>query len=248
MDGVLLYGGNMRKIFITAAIMLCLLTGCSSRNAEVVLTDVALEEAADRTDGSGKEISEEPGDSALVENPEDLPGPEEEKSPAEPEKIAVFICGAVNLPGVYELPETSRINDAIEAAGGFSKDADRTYINLAARITDGMKLKVPTLDEALLLSDGGNSDESGFSSFDKGLTGGADSSFNGAEASGAGLVNINTATAEQLKTLPGVGDGIAGRIIKYREENGAFKTKEDIMKVSGIKDKLFSRIKDTITV
>ena len=63
-----------------------------------------------------------------------------------------------------------------------------------------------------------------------------------------GLININTASKEQLVTLPGIGDGIAGKIIKYREENGSFKSIEDIMKVSGIKDKLFSKIKDHITV
>ena len=239
----------MRRILIAAAFMLCLLTGCASRNTEVVLTDVALEEAADsRFDQSGKEISQETTDSAGDEISEEKKNSGEDNTSKEPEQIAVFICGAVNSPGVYELPDTSRINDAVEAAGGFTQDADRTYINLAARLTDGMKLKVPTKEEVTLLAERGDCEESGFSSFDEGMTGSGDSSFTGTDESGAGLVNINTASADQLKTLPGVGDGIAARIIKYREENGAFKTKEDIMKVSGIKDKLFSKIKDTITV
>ena len=68
------------------------------------------------------------------------------------------------------------------------------------------------------------------------------------ESIAKGAVNINTASAEQLKTLPGIGDAVAGKIVKYREENGAFKAKEDIMNVSGIKEKLFSKIKDQITV
>ena len=125
----------------------------------------------------------------------------------------------------------------MEAAGGFSDEADTEYVNLAARLQDGVKLQIPTVDETSgVVADKVNS-------FDPG-TGETN---NNSDNSG-GLININTADKESLKTLPGIGDGIAGRIIEYREKNGSFRNIEDIMNVTGIKDKLFSKFKDRITV
>ncbi len=278
MDGVLCFGGNMRKKIIIMACLMALLTGCASKNSEIVLEGVAsgtasegtTEEAgaggnAATTDLAGTDeqiVLDGSGTSADVGNSgKEMPVPEQQ--------IAVFICGAVRKPGVYELAEESRIIDAVEAAGGFSEEADDSFINLAAKLTDGMKLKVPTKSEVEELTTraesvceglAGHGTDTGNDSIDSseyvslGITSidiSAESDPNGASAGNAdsnGLVNINTASAEQLKNLPGIGDGIAGKIIKYREENGAFKTKEDIMKVSGIKEKLFSKIKDSITV
>ena len=152
--------------------------------------------------------------------------------------IVVYICGAVISPGVYELPSGCRVNDAVVAAGGFSDEADRNYINLAATVSDGVKIMIPTRDE--VAGSGGYLPETDF---------GVDSGVAVSEkSSDKGLININTATAEELKSLPGIGDSVSGKILDYRQKNGNFKCIEDIMKVSGIKEKLFSKIKDKITV
>ncbi len=216
----------MRKLLPISALMLMFLTGCTSANKEIILSDNTANntleaEAFSSQEDSGKE----------TETPETL-----DNEP--PENVVVYVCGAVVNPGVYELSEGSRIDDAVTAAGGFSEDADRTYVNLAARLSDGSKLQIPTLSET--------SDETlakEINSFDAEDNG----SKSGASDEG-GLININTASQTELATLPGIGEGIAGKIIKYRDENGSFKSIEDIMKVSGIKDKLFSKIKDQITV
>ncbi len=143
--------------------------------------------------------------------------------------MVIYICGAVASPGVYELPLGSRVNDAVIAAGGFSAEADHNYVNLAEPISDGIKIQIPTVQEVSTMQPviSGN-----FSNSDL----------------GSGLININRASKEDLKTIPGIGDGIATKIVDYRTQNGNFSTIEDIMKVSGIKEKLFSKIKDYITV
>ena len=147
----------------------------------------------------------------------------------EQENIVVYVCGAVVCPGVYELPPASRADDAVKAAGGFVDGADDTYINLAAIVEDGTKLMIPTKDEVKngLVAENTDSTDSFGSN---------------------GLININKATKEELKTIPGIGEKVAGKIVDYREQNGNFACIEDIMKVSGIKDKLFSKIKEYITV
>lgn len=216
----------MRKLLPISALMLMFLTGCTSANKEIILSDNTANntleaEAFSSQEDSGKE----------TETPETL-----DNEP--PENVVVYVCGAVVNPGVYELSEGSRIDDAITAAGGFSEDADRTYVNLAARLSDGSKLQIPTISET---SDEALAKE--IESFDTG-----DNGYKSGASDGSGLININTASQTELATLPGIGEGIAGKIIKYRDENGSFKSIEDIMKVSGIKDKLFSKIKDQITV
>lgn len=143
--------------------------------------------------------------------------------------MVIYICGAVVSPGVYELPLGSRVNDAVIAAGGFSAEADHNYVNLAEPISDGIKIQIPTVQEVSTMQPviSGNFSNSDLES---------------------GLININRASKEDLKTIPGIGDGIATKIVDYRTQNGNFSTIEDIMKVSGIKEKLFSKIKDYITV
>ncbi len=211
----------MRKVIPLSALLLMLLTGCTSANSEIILSDNAAMEACEDIE------------------PTETDDPAEEAKETESiEVVVVYVCGAVQTPGVYELPGGSRIDDAVRAAGGFSEEADRTYVNLAAKVNDGFKLQIPTLQETADAALARNID-----SFD-----GDRNTPNVAGSDGNRLVNINTASKDQLVTLPGIGDGIAGKIIKYRDENGSFKSIEDIMKVSGIKDKLFSKIKDHITV
>jgi len=168
----------------------------------------------------------------------------------------VHICGAVNLPGVYTLKAGSRIYQAVEEAGGFSGDADEEYLNLADLVADGMKIYVPTEAEVIEAEGTGGSEGAGkgtvTGSGGVGIIQGAASGGIREKADGNvpsdSLVNINTAGEELLCTLPGIGSSKAKSIIAYREKNGAFQKTEDIMNVEGIKNGLFQKIKDNITV
>lgn len=142
------------------------------------------------------------------------------------EKICVHVTGYVVNPGVYYVPEGSRVFEVIELAGGFLDTADKDYLNQAAILNDGQKLHIYSKEEA--------------------ATANQSISDSGAEQNPNKLVNINTATKEELMTLPGIGESKAESIIAYRQENGGFKTIEDIMKISGIKDAAFSKIKNYI--
>lgn len=137
--------------------------------------------------------------------------------------VWVYVCGEVKDPGVYYLEESSRILDAIEMAGGMTEDADRVHLNLASPIEDGQQIYVPNVSE--------NSENQLAAYTDE----------------GSGLIDLNTASLEELKTLPGIGDSKASAIIEYRK-NTPFETIEDIMNVSGIKENSFQKIKDMIKV
>ncbi len=140
--------------------------------------------------------------------------------------LVVHLCGAVNEPGVYELDIDSRIIDGINKAGGFSEDASRDSLNLAMELKDGSRIYVPTIEEAVAYE--------------------ADSCENASDA--GGKININTADADKLTTLKGVGLTRAQSIIAYRDEHGGFGSIEEIMNVSGIGKASFEKIKDEITV
>ena len=174
-----------------------------------------------------------------------------ELSDAPAEKAAtlvVHICGAVAAPGVYELPAGSRIIDAVEAGGGFLPEADEACCNLAEAIEDGCQIYIMTKTESC--ADGQTEKKAGIqTSPDGGLqTTDRNVRSNSAPALDSGLVNLNTADAAALMTLPGIGESRAKAIISYREQHGAFVKIEDIMKISGIKQAAFSKIKDKITV
>lgn len=141
--------------------------------------------------------------------------------------IQVYVCGAVVHPGVYELPKGARVKQAIDAAGGLTEDADLLLVNQARVVEDGEQIRLYTKDEA--------------TNVEVQIEG---SSMTSAEAK----VNINAADADLLMTLPGIGEAKATAIIEYRESNGDFKTIEDIMNIPGIKNAVFSKIKDKITV
>jgi len=142
----------------------------------------------------------------------------------------VYICGAVEQPGVYALVEGSRIFEVIAAAGGLTEEADDTFVNQAEIITDGMMVRVYTREEVCSLSE-----------YDRG---GAD--FNG--QSQDNRIDINSATIAELMTLPGIGRTKAEAIVSYREEHGSFLRIEDLMKVPGIKEGTFLQMKDEIKV
>lgn len=154
----------------------------------------------------------------------------------------VHICGAVKAPGVYELPQGSRIYQAVDMAGGFLPEADQGFLNLAQPVADGMKITVLTGQEAQTASD-----DQGIS-FPGNVPGFSGSGNTAQETAEKKKVNINTASKEELMTLRGIGASRAEDIIAYREKHGSFQNIEDIMKVSGIKDAAFEKIKEDITV
>lgn len=206
----------MKKIHIYFfAVFICTaltMTGCSDK--AVTLSDI--------TEGEVHEDSAvEEAYNAEAENAE---ADAEEPSPA---VIKVYICGCVVNPGVYELPEGSRICDGLDAAGGFSEGADESRINLACYLRDGDMVCFPRIGEEMPEGAAGVTDPGNTSN---------------------GLVNINLANAEQLCTLPGIGASKAASVIKYREENGAFTDTSQIMNVSGIGENLYNNIKDLICV
>jgi competence protein ComEA len=144
--------------------------------------------------------------------------------------IYVYVCGAVASPGVYELDKGSRLYEAVDMAGGMNDDADKTYLNMARELIDGEQVVVYTESEVESLKEQAVVEHMA------------------ALEEKSGLVNINTAGVDELVTLSGIGQSRAMAIIDYRERNGAFSSIDDIKNVDGIKDGLFSKIKDKITV
>ena len=167
-----------------------------------------------------------------------------EKAPT----LVVHICGAVSTPGVYELPAGSRIIDAVEAGGGFLPEADEACCNLAEAIEDGCQIYIMTKTESC--ADGQTEKKAGIQTSPDSEMQTTDRNVrsNSTPALDSGLVNLNTADVAALMTLPGIGESRAKAIISYREQHGAFVKIADIMKISGIKEAAFSKIKDKITV
>jgi competence protein ComEA len=151
--------------------------------------------------------------------------------------IAVHVIGAVPRPGLYEFSEGARVQDAIDAAGGLLSSANPNALNLAALLADGQQLDIP-------YSDGQAPADPSTNSFELPPTDVA----SGGGSSDEELVNINTASLEELDSLPGIGPTTAQKIIDYREANGPFPVIEDIQNVSGIGPATFENIKDLITV
>lgn len=153
--------------------------------------------------------------------------------------IAVHVTGAVPRPGLYEFTEGARVQDAIDAAGGLLASANADALNLAALLTDGQQLNIPYKS--------GEEPPQEEDDTSLNLPGSSDATATPSSSNGE-KININTATLEDLDSLPGIGPTLAQRIIAYRTENGAFTTIEDIMDVSGIGPAIFENIKDLITV
>ncbi|OWZ83938.1 helix-hairpin-helix domain-containing protein [Natranaerobius trueperi] len=144
------------------------------------------------------------------------------------QKVVVYISGAVSTPGVFTLPEGSRVYQGIEMAGGKNEDALTEFLNLAALLQDGMHIHIPSEGEDM---DQVNDD--------------INMTFYQEENS---LINVNTANNNLLESLPGIGTVRAQNIIDYRENNGIFSTTDQIMEVNGIGQGIFSEIKELITV
>lgn len=142
--------------------------------------------------------------------------------------VVIDLRGEVNTPGVYELPAGARVQDAVEAGGGLTAEADLSTINLARRLRDGEAVVIAALPrpgETPLAAPAVTASESG-----------------------QARININTATAQELEALPGVGEVTAGRIVDFREENGSFRSVDDLIHVSGISTRTIDGLRDLATV
>ena len=142
---------------------------------------------------------------------------------SEEDCIWVHICGQVREPGVYSFPEGSRVFDAVEAAGGFTDKADCDLVNLAMNLSDEGKIYIPSKEEQ-------------------------NESVDRKENISDGRMNVNTASLDDLMTLPGIGEKRAESILKLREERGSFQTVEELLDAEGIKEGIFEKIKDLIKV
>ena len=189
-------------LFLPLCLIFC---GCGSSYCDEVSLEEVSEEVTDQTD--------------------EMAAQETEADTGEDGSIFVYVCGSVGSPGVYELPEGSRVFEALSLAGGTLEEADLSSINQAEACYDGEKIYVPAVGEA---GDGGEAGE--------------------ALDVSDGRININTADSSELQKLKGIGESRAEDIISYREKNGKFLEIEGIMEVPGIKQGTFDKIKDQIKV
>jgi competence protein ComEA len=266
----ILHGISMLALVSVLSALLC---GC--RKADSALLIAAQQESetetGDDADVSGTGTSGSEATSADVSgtNGADATGADTSGSgdSTEEDGLYIYICGEVINPGVYILDATARLCDAVEAAGGMTESASRTYWNLAMQLSDGQMIYIPSMEEAaerdfspLLAADASGSGAGSSGNTDGTSSAGGTDSAGGANGSSAtagtdtggisadGKVNINTATKEQLMTVPGIGSAKADSIIAYRETNGSYASIDDIMNVSGIKEGLFQSMKEYITV
>lgn len=240
-------------------LLLCTgLTGCADREAQFLTgeefadeEEISVEEIPAGENSAGKVPAEDEAKDSGSGNASVIP----EQVQAE---IYVDVCGAVANPGVYALDAGSRVFQAIEAAGGYLPEAAMSYVNRAQGLTDGQQVYIPTQEEIDSQLSGTGETQPGGScttgntqpgSFVPGSTQPGDGSFvPGNPQPDSGKVNLNTADEAALTTLTGIGASKARAIIAYREANGPYQAIEDIMKVEGIKEGTFAKIKDDIVV
>ncbi len=205
----------MKQRFVTAVILFFLLlanAACAKDKTVYVKmpeTSDVTEQLSEETDES-KDILEETGNERM-------------ESSSEESSCYVYVCGAVEQPGVYVLGPHARIYEAIEAAGGLTEEADFGSVNQAEEVSDGQMVKILTKEET-------------------------SAAVSEAASETDGRININQASVEELMALPGIGSAKAGSIVSYREQNGEFSSIEEVMQVEGIKEGVFNRMKDRIKV
>ncbi len=219
MDKKNLIKKELGKVLVGVLSCCMFLSGCKSASQDEILWNLGEESV------EAEIVLEEP-----IVPVDETNGILEETTDVQESKIYVYICGAVREPGVYEIAEGSRLFELIDASGGMLESADATSQNLARVVQDGEQIQILTKEEAEEQRKCGVAVTT--DNFDK----------------KQGLVNINTATVQELTTLTGIGESRALAIIAYREENGLFQSIDGIKKVTGIKDGLFERIKNQITI
>lgn len=202
--------------FLLVALVLSCCTGCGKDDSSQELQSLTVEASAEE---SKEETEDSEGDSSQKDSRD--------------EPIYVFVCGAVQAPGVYALEQGARVYEALILAGGMISEGAAEYVNQAQPLVDGEQIYIPTKEEVQQGTAGEKKDL--FIKTEE-------------DTENDSKVNINTATEEGLKSIPGIGDTRAKSIIQYREENGGFQTIEDLMNVPGIKKGVFEKLKDSITV
>ncbi len=153
------------------------------------------------------------------------------------EQLYCYVCGAVKKPGVYAFSEGARLNEVINLAGGFTQDAAENYLNLALQVSDEEKVYIPTKKE---IQRQGNQVDTGLDL--------QENTLQKENSSVEDKLNINTADIDKLTSLPGIGTNKAEKIVAYREEHGAFQGIEEIKNVEGIKEGVFQKVKDLISI
>lgn len=232
-----------KEVIAVVAMVLVFLAGIGGYLIKKSDSDIIIDS---QSDTSAPAMEGNPADNGKAGNAETDPEIKEEKKKDE---IKVYVAGCVNTPGIVTLEKGQLIDDAVKLAGGFGEDADTENINLVYRLEDNLMIYIKSKKE--LQQDSQDSEEKGEAGNGVKLvrdSGGAVVNEPQAANSSNTRVNINTASAGELETLPGIGEATARDIISYRENNGLFKTIEDIMKVPRIKQSRFAGIKDFITV
>ena len=255
---------NRRYLLCLFAGVACcmLLNGCTAKNSGLyqvsVGEDVDTASVVDKAEPDRAEEDSSDAGAGSIESMADTgagdgagtAGADVSSDPAEadePQTIYVHVCGAVKAPGVYEMQPGDRIFNAVDAAEGFTEDAATDYVNLAQEVADGMKITIPTAEEAEAMAVTVTEAVEYADSTDASIDGGG-SAGGGSIGSGGGLININTADESSLTSITGIGPTRARAIIAYREEHGPFARTEDIRNVSGIGDSTYNKMKDEITV
>lgn len=225
-----------RKLMILGLIVF-LCVGCKSEDGSTELTEIT-EDMSTSAKSKDKEVdgSAQDGEIPKDTNQDDNSTVDKRSSESEEksQEVCVHVCGAVVTSGVYRLPSGSRLYEAILAAGGLREDAEDTSLNQASVVEDGQQIYVPTKEEVQngtfkVVSDEGTKGKFGAGEVEE-------------------KVNINTADKEQLMTLRGIGESKATAIINYRETHGSFQSIEELMQIEGIKEGVFQKIRDMITI
>lgn len=265
-------------VFLVMAVFMALCSGCTKK--EDLVFSIQEGQVSEEPEENGTDFAQQDrgmsakpeetagsttvsDDGQILELPDETALTEADVQSTKQPEIYVHVCGAVKVPGVYELPAGSRVYEAVQAAGGFTEDADASYVNQAQRLPDAVQLVIPTTDQVAALkqeerqTDTQTSDTQtdayasriGIISQDDLSQGSASDNPGNQRVSGDdGKININTATESQLCDIPGIGAAKASAIIAYRQEHGAFETIEDIMKINGIKQSTYDKMKDSIKV
>lgn len=258
-DAIKVCGRRLRFVVCVSALLACtvFLCGCTRREQLVLDSEGTVqtgEPAVEQADEATEESMQK--NEAAEESMQADEASKESIQKDEEQTICVHVCGAVKKPAVYELPVGSRVYEAVAKAGGFTEDADESYVNQAQALADGVKLVIPTRQQTSKMEASGETEapigiveaEEGVNVSENGGSGKFAEADGGQTSASDGKIDINTASEAELCGIPGIGATRAAAIVAYRQERGNFTSIEEIMNVSGIKEGTYAKIKDRIKV